>query len=606
MLNHLQLQYRSFKNACFEKLSEINILVGPNNTGKSSVFQALYELSEYFQKIYNQSPEEIYGFEPWKRYQKSPGINSLFGSGKQTGRELGKGLSNSHEITIEFLANDLISSQTLEEVRIGFIFDSEKSHPHYYIREKEQKNFTPEPLIQKAQGYKDSEIWGHPGETPKLPRYSLQSLVSPSIQFNRPQISDEAQSVRKRVVDFLRGVFFLSHHRASLWEREVLALDRLDSRAQDLASRIDQLIVEDAQFRDRLNQFMNTVLPGIGEIKPARTSSSQDGRNPMVAISFETQQGANIPLKHSGGGVEQILAIATVLLGEPQATLLLLEEPESHLEEGAQRRLIQQISEHRGNRQIIISTHSPVFMNGFPDATVYRLTKPQSESRVDKCLSLKDQHQILDYLGTQPSTLLQSNFVICVEGPTEVILFRHWIRLLAPELREKEHFLFHMTAGSLLSYYSVDPNQKHLTNLFSICRNISIVCDKDACEKDAVARLRSELKSISMEDYMIITDFYEIEWYYPKKAVENLWDLRSDIVNTLFTPKNQERPFFEVLLEVGQEKAKLKTAGKRKAEWAKQVTSDETLTAKDWFGPGKNNLLAQKVRQLVNLILKAN
>src|SRR5947209_4785051 len=71
MLKRINLSYRSFEQADLDQMGDVNIFIGPNNSGKSSIFQALYELSEYFRWFYKQSPEQGYGFSPWESYGSS-------------------------------------------------------------------------------------------------------------------------------------------------------------------------------------------------------------------------------------------------------------------------------------------------------------------------------------------------------------------------------------------------------------------------------------------------------------------------------------------------------------------------------------------------------
>lgn len=164
---------------------------------------------------------------------------------------------------------------------------------------------------------------------------------------------------------------------------------------------------------------MAAVVPGIGEIGIKR-HQPEGGQQTLISVVF-SDSNAERTLQELGGGVEQILALALVLIGERDEGPVFVEEPESHLHESAQRRLIEQIEKHRGSRQIVIATHSPVFINAFPGANVYRVTRGAS---------LRDIIQVCRH-----------NFMICdrdsgvgenpakapVQGIAQRVGVNHWI-----------------------------------------------------------------------------------------------------------------------------------------------------------------------------------
>lgn len=348
---------------------------------------------------------------------------------------------------------------------------------------------------------------------------------------------------------------------------------------------------------------MNTVIPGLGHIVTRRQRSGDDTN---VSVLFDNGS-HRIPLQDLGGGVTHVLSIALVLLGEPESTFLLIEEPESHLHEGAQRRLIEQIDDNRLGRQIMIATHSPIFMDKIMESSIYSITKCENKSIIEKRMSDRQQFEILDQLGVHPSTLLQSNCVIWIEGPTEKILINHWLSLWAPELKEHTHYSFVLTAGSHLDYYTTEASStKEMIKITLICRNSFIVADRDTSpdsppSKKAVQRIVSEMQTIN-QLALWITDDYEIEWYYPQSVLSRLWkNINWENFEQL---RQSETPFFEALEKSGEADAKVKSASNRKPHWASLAIQNDSIP--DWFGPAKDNALAKKIEVLAKFIRSAN
>ncbi|MEZ4770015.1 MAG: hypothetical protein R2844_16480, partial [Caldilineales bacterium] len=54
------------------------------------------------------------------------------------------------------------------------------------------------------------------------------------------------------------------------------------------------------------------------------------------------------------------------------------------------------------------------------------------------------------------SDILQANCIIWVEGPSDRIYLKHWLRTIAPELDEGIQFSIMFYGGRLLSHLSAD------------------------------------------------------------------------------------------------------------------------------------------------------
>ena len=113
-------------------------------------------------------------------------------------------------------------------------------------------------------------------------------------------------------------------------------------------------------------------------------------------------------------------------------------------------------------------------------------------------------HSILDNLGCKGSDLLQSNGIVWVEGPSDVVYIQSWINMHLAEkgvgpLRRGIDFEFQMFGGALLdSFYLLDDDvtesetAKKLVEMLSFSRNAFVVVDSDAIEQDGMIRDQSK------------------------------------------------------------------------------------------------------------------
>ncbi len=171
------------------------------------------------------------------------------------------------------------------------------------------------------------------------------------------------------------------------------------------------------------------------------------------------------------------------------------------------------------DRQLFISSHSPVLINEFiqckNSCNIYEFdseteinsyynvvqnpqthqSSPQEQKGkilVSVVRKLKYPQLILDNLGAQGSDLLQTNGIIWVEGPSDVIYIGKWLEMYAREknyevFKPGTHFQFQIYGGALLDKYymyeekdcTLDEFDK-IIDMFSFSRNSYVITDSDA------------------------------------------------------------------------------------------------------------------------------
>lgn len=209
------------------------------------------------------------------------------------------------------------------------------------------------------------------------------------------------------------------------------------------------------------------------------------------------------------------------------------EELENNLHPALQRRLFEYIYDYAITNDIIVflTTHSHIAINAFFDkdnASIYHVIKENGLAEIKRIESYIDKTEILDDLDVKASDILQSNGIIWVEGPSDRIYIKRWLELFTPnEYEEGKHYQFLYYGGRLLSQYSAK-EETDLINIITTNRNAAIVIDSD--KRSRSASLNNTKKRI-MDEFDRLGMFYwvtkgkEIENYLPKEAVEAMLDI---------------------------------------------------------------------------------
>jgi predicted ATP-dependent endonuclease of OLD family len=224
---------------------------------------------------------------------------------------------------------------------------------------------------------------------------------------------------------------------------------------------------------EKINEFLKEV---IGN-RTARLEIPYE-RN-MILVHID---GRTLPLSSLGTGIHEVIILAakaTVM----REQILCIEELELHLHPLLQKKLIRYLAEKTDN-QYFITTHSAHLLDT-PGAAIFHVRHSEGVSKVESVYTTFEKSHICADLGYRASDLLQANYIVWVEGPSDRIYVNHWINAIAPELIEGLHYSIMFYGGRLLSHLSAeerdveDQEVDKLIKLRSLNRNISIVIDSD-------------------------------------------------------------------------------------------------------------------------------
>jgi len=259
-------------------------------------------------------------------------------------------------------------------------------------------------------------------------------------------------------------------------------------------------------------------------------------------------------LDEMGDGIQQII-ILTYPLFFYEGGIIVIEEPELNLEPKIQKRIMQILTGHENAQNFVffISTHS----NNIVDTSIvdpaqislYTINKLRKGDISDEHLSNEFPYysitkvpslppETLRELGVKPSSMLMTNGIIWVEGPSDIVyidalLQAYQIKTFG-ELRfiRGIHYEFMMYGGSLLRFYGNSTKDKvqndslrslsELVTMFKINPNYFVVFDSDmvnGVDTSSFAQSKIEIyNNLEQDKRWFDTEIRTIEDYFPSSG----------------------------------------------------------------------------------------
>ncbi len=328
-------------------------------------------------------------------------------------------------------------------------------------------------------------------------------------------------------------------------------------------------------------------------------------------IYLEEETKGRIPLSQSGSGLKTIILvlvsihlIPVIKKKELSQFVFGFEELENNLHPALLRRLLSYLYKHAKSHGCIffLTTHSNVEIDLFSkneDVQILHVTHDGKRAYSRTVKTYIENKGILDDLDVRASDLLQSNGVIWVEGPSDRIYLNTWIDLWSEgELSEGNHYQCIFYGGRLLSHLSSEEPDlvKDGIAILKVNKNSMILIDSD--KQTQQSRLNDTKKRIIEEVETIggiawVTKGKEIENYIPADVIKK-WLNRHDIEQV-----GQYDNFFDYLDNIKNGEGQRYSS--RKALLAEQLcqfmTKENIANSLD---------LAEKLEQILNVIRKWN
>ena len=266
----------------------------------------------------------------------------------------------------------------------------------------------------------------------------------------------------------------------------------------------------------------------------------------MSEVYLEEHGKGDIPLSKSGSGLKTVILVLLNMLVMPSYKqeaivsnisdyLFAFEELENNLHPALLRRLFKYIEDFaiKNKCRFFITTHSNVVIDQFsqsPNAQIIHIVHDGIKAHATTINSFKEHSAVLDDLGAKASDLLQANGIIWLEGPSDRTYFNKWIELYSDnKLKEHRDYECAFYGGSLLAHFESDDSRDvnvDAVNILRVNRNAILIGDSDKTASDKPLKPRLEKMKTAMEKmeaYTWVTDAKEIENYIPATVLNKIF-----------------------------------------------------------------------------------
>src|SRR5438093_555369 len=418
--------FRSLDSVKLDHLSNFNVLIGRNNSGRSSVFRAIALLNDTIRgnavdwetvptaKDSSRSLEIRLLFDI-QQQERENFIQNLWGPGWGSGQEPRQEAARKSSLgrQVEFLFKAPVGIPRLLHLRQTKVLaeDNEWAVIQKMVGNEQENN--------PVSSWRDirSEAIGHSqpvnAHLIDIERSGSKAEVRLSPNFvAQPEFAQNQAFFwsLKLLEEHLRKAFFFNPFRHSDPMLLVQQTNQLAQNGSNLAQVLHTINSNDRSLFTRIEKFVQGALPEVGMLQTPLV------HNNNTEVGFRSLDGGySVRLHDMGGGIEQLLMVATVLLTTGDECALFLEEPESHLHAGAQRFLIETLLQ--GNRQIFITTHSPTFVNLSQSSSIYQFKYSLNRTTIIHLGNTEMLGAMLADIGSRNSDVLLSDAVLFVEGP---------------------------------------------------------------------------------------------------------------------------------------------------------------------------------------------
>jgi len=200
-------------------------------------------------------------------------------------------------------------------------------------------------------------------------------------------------------------------------------------KALETIKDLQQPLLDD--LSERIKEPLQEFLPGIKGVSieiPENTRRSSLRRDFDIIID----DGTATNLSFKGDGVKSLAALGLLKdrIRTDGASIVAIEEPESHLHSAAIHQLNDVINAIGVENQVILTTHNPLFVDR-QDIKSYIIVDS------GKALPAKNTQQIRDLLGIKASdNLTNASYVLVVEGSDDVISLKAILSDLSETLKK--------------------------------------------------------------------------------------------------------------------------------------------------------------------------
>lgn len=508
--------YKCFKHISggFDCIKPINLIIGRNNTGKSSLLDLIEHLCKNPPDKFSAGSkiEFIQSLKQEDLLHAFPNNTSGGALGGKHWRDHGQHFVNKQ---IHFEVDSYFNNAELK----GFIdFDHITNNP---LIDSERKSKLESVALTKSKILRDKHF-----RRLLADRDIVLEPKSKELKLNANGLG--ATNIIQR---------YITH---SEYDRDVIQANLLNA--------LNEIFEPDAFFTEIQVQMYDGVMYsgawGLNQLAEGADNKEDTPDNWEIFLGEKTK--GLIALSKSGSGLKTIILVLLNLLVIPKLDedkelsnyIFAFEELENNLHPSLLRRLQKFLMDFaiESGCHIFLTTHSNVAIDQFAsneNSQIIHVRHDGTQATTETINCHIGRSELLDDLGTKASDLLQANGLIWLEGPSDRIYFNRWIEIFTnDDLKEGRDYECVFYGGSNLASFDakdpvVDEDYKDKINLLSINRNAILIGDSDKTSKNMklkgrVATIKPEMEKLGA--HVWITKAKEVENYLPVDALRIHYD----------------------------------------------------------------------------------
>lgn len=533
---HIEIDnFFSFKQSKFENISDYNVIIGKNNSGKSNLFKILEIIkndfstskNDYDSSILFDSDENIKAklsitfklsreykneiFEEFYNHNYFKGILPQFfekseGESKDRFRMIFINHGMLDAVKILFCYNDPIRNLTLNKISIlsedlkeeNVIFITEKTQhgPQYFTFES--KHFQNAINLNQFFDFSINKDLGEPYDSKNL--YNLLNMRARKIIQDNRLVLKILNDIILKLPNLLE---FVPSYRQF---KDVDDISDIDANSLLLNGGNLGKFIYLKENNEKI--WMTELNKELREFFPKLDILSQNVRG-LETVHYYKERGLQMPIryKNKGSGIMQIALFLMFLNNYKKEKILFIEEPELYIFPGLQKKLMRKFLDLSNYFQFFINTHSSYFISKKDkNSSTFLIKKEKNESIIEN-ISKNNLQKIFSELEISPFDYLLYDGYILVEGKDDKLFIKKVLekfsnlKLKIIKMRGKRNFQYYV-------------NQEILDSLNINKINFVYFLDKDRDNEKFLLNIGNNRVKEIVKERSIFTPYYELENFF--------------------------------------------------------------------------------------------
>ena len=511
-----------------QPLAPVNLFVGPNNSGKSRFLRGLLKAESYvfrpsgfeLDEIADMAApleallKKIFGFYGVQGDFQTRLVSEVFPSIRtlrwlETGSELSQfaGMLDRQELRNSF---SMVANRTGYGSYRYFLDEASEYKRRISEREAEQATDEFDKKVEEAlTRFKSGRYELQVGNEPRVYIPVLRGLRPLSKPGRRAGNDVYAEATRRDYgIDAQKGPWVFT--------------------GLGLYDALTEMLLGSSRQREHVAAYEKFLSKEFFEDRPIELVPRRNTGTVYVRIGSDE----DLPIYNLGDGIQALIIFTFPVFAVDKRTLFFFEEPEVHLHPGMQRRLMELLVRHEQfkRHQFFITTHSNHLLDMAADysaCSTFMFRRTGDEHRFQIRALAGPDKSVLHELGARSSSVFLTNASIWVEGITDRLYLREFMRRYLSELgqenllKEDTHYSFIEFGGANIVHWDFQepsPTLPEKIRVASICSQSIVLLDGDNREKGSrIDDLRGALG-----ERLIVLNSKEVENLLPESVVRHI------------------------------------------------------------------------------------